>query len=609
MPQKLLPILLLTAVCAALTFGQATTPKKNDEADEKLRTEAVAFLRETVAEVGAMRSLENRISFGAELASLMWFHDAKESRQMYTQLVNDFQTLAVALDAKLNEAAAAEAAAIDEDDDTPVTAGLFSNPTAKSLTQRKLSKVFEMRKQIALSLADHEPDLALDFYHNSVATLTSAYAKETVGTKDAYFELQLMNQIAEGDAAKAAQYALKSMDDGINFQHVELLKKVYKKDTDKGIELAAAMVKKIKASKAGSIDSYVISSIVGFAEETAVKPAKGEAKKPVMSTSEIRDLVEFLAARVVADDEGSGQLMENLDLFEKYTPTRAAQIRAKLRGTAVTYNGANYVSNAATAANRAAAIAMETAANSMALSTVADPAVTAAAERRAKAAEARAEAERKAMEDVANLSTKPLPKEERDKVVAQARKIIAKTPGREQRITALSLLASQVARAGDQELAGDIMKDAESAAVPQPKNYQDYMLHWMLIAGYSEVNPDKAFTMLNETILRLNDTISAFVKSAEFMDAQGDILSDEGEVQVGQLGGSILRSLTRELKIATPTLKNLTKANFEKTRAVTNAFDRREVRVLAKMLVVRTVLDKDGGDDEEEMLRKLQVDH
>jgi hypothetical protein len=601
MPQKLIIILLLTLAAASFSAGQTISPAKTDEADEKLRKEAVAFLRETVAEVGAMRSLDNRISFGAELASVMWLHDAKESRQMYTQLISDFQTLAVGLDTKLNEFAQAEAAAGD-DDDTPVTAGLFSDPTAKSLTQRKMSKVLEMRKQIALSLAEHEPDLALDFYNGSVALLTSAYAKEAIGSNDLYFQLQLMNQIAEANAAKAAQYALKTMDEGVNFQHIELLKKIYAKDADKGIEFAAAVVKKIKGSKESSIEPYIITSIVSFAEQTAVKPAKGNTKKPVMSTSDIRDFVEFYAARVLEGDVDGGPMVQGMDLIEKYTPTRASQIKAKYRNTAVAYASNN--SSTIYANINAMANAANYAANAKSDYGM-SPAEAAALERRTKAAEAKLEAEKKMMDDVASLSTKPLAKEEREKIIAQARKIIAKTPGREQRITALSLLAAQVAKAGDKELAAEIMKDAEAASVLQPKNYQDYLLHWMLIAGYSDVNPDKAFTMLNDTILRLNDTIAAFVKSAEFIDAQGEILSDEGEVQVGQLGGSMIRSLTRELKIATPTLRNLTKANFEKTRAVTNAFDRREVRVLAKMLVVRAVLDKDSDKDEAELMGSM----
>jgi hypothetical protein len=278
--------------------------------------------------------------------------------------------------------------------------------------------------------------------------------------------------------------------------------------------------------------------------------------------------------------------------FEKYTPTRAAQIKAKYRNKTVTFGGANAAANAA----NAAANAMSSAANAMAVATAPDPAM----ERRAKAAEERLEAERKLMEQVGTMASKNLPTEERNKIVEQARKLISRSGGKDKKIVALSMLASQVAKAGDKELAGDIMKDAESLTVAQPKNYQDYILNWMLITGYAEVSAEKAFPKLNDTIFRLNGTIEAFVKAAEFIDVGGEII-DDGEVQVGQFGGSMLRGLTKELKIAEPTLRHLAKADFSKTKAAANAFDRPEVRVLAKMLIIRTILSEKEGQKDADM--------
>jgi hypothetical protein len=210
--------------------------------------------------------------------------------------------------------------------------------------------------------------------------------------------------------------------------------------------------------------------------------------------------------------------------------------------------------------------------------------------------ESRRKAEQKLFEDLSSLSGKTLSKEERDKFVEQARKVIAGTPGRDKKLTALSLLAAQVARMGDKVLAAEIMQDAERYANPQPKNYQDFMLTWMLASGYAATDPDRAFTLLESTILRANETISAFVKVGEFMDVQEEMISD-GEVQVGMFGGSMLRQMTKELGIADSTIRLLAAADFQKTANLTNTFDRTEMRVLAKLLVLRSVLGpKDVGD-------------
>jgi len=198
-------------------------------------------------------------------------------------------------------------------------------------------------------------------------------------------------------------------------------------------------------------------------------------------------------------------------------------------------------------------------------------------------------AEKRTMEDVMKVGNKQLPKEQRDAIIAQARKIIATTPARDKKLVALSMLASQVALAGDKELAAEIMKDARAQVNPEPKNYQDFLLTWMLASGYASADPDKAFPLLEDTISRANDTISAFIKVGEFIDVQEEILSD-GELQVGAFGGSMVRDLTRQLGMADVTIQQLAKVDFGKTRDLTNRFERSEIRILAKMMVLRAVL-------------------
>ena len=64
----------------------------------------------------------------------------------------------------------------------------------------------------------------------------------------------------------------------------------------------------------------------------------------------------------------------------------------------------------------------------------------------------------------------------------------------------------------------------------------------------------------------------------------------DGEVQVGAFGGEMIRGLTREIGIAESTLKSLVRTDFDKTKAIANRVERPEVRVLAKVLVLRSAL-------------------
>jgi hypothetical protein len=81
------------------------------------------------------------------------------------------------------------------------------------------------------------------------------------------------------------------------------------------------------------------------------------------------------------------------------------------------------------------------------------------------------------------------------------------------------------------------------------------------------------------------------VRIGEFIDVTEEMIVD-GEVQVGSFGGGMLRGLTGEIGIAESTVGKLVRTDFDKTRSLTNRFDRTEIRVLAKMLVLRSVLGK-----------------
>jgi hypothetical protein len=111
----------------------------------------------------------------------------------------------------------------------------------------------------------------------------------------------------------------------------------------------------------------------------------------------------------------------------------------------------------------------------------------------------------------------------------------------------------------------------------------------MLASGYSTVDSDRSFSILEDTVSRGNELINSAVKVVEFIDVTEDIMTD-GELQVGAFGNDMVRNVTKQLVGADSTLQTLTKIDFDKMRAITNRFDRPEVRVLAKMMVLRAVL-------------------
>jgi hypothetical protein len=595
--QKLFTLVLIFTFIQT-GFAQSTTPKTAEETEAEFKKEVVVFLRETASEVGSLRSPENRIGFTAELAGLMWFSDEKESRAMYLSVISDFKYLVGQYDAELNMIESAPGDGSDY-----VGGGLLfgGDDSEKGKLLKKLRMAMTVRQEVANSMAEHDPQMAFDFFYDSLSAITNADRRKEYEAQDKYLETKLLNEIAEHNATKAAELGRKSMaKGGVNFQHLDLLKKIYAKDADKGAEFGDDLTRRLKdLSGGGEENIYLLSSALrtGIPNFESVKKEGG--KKPMFSEQNLRDLSEILAQRLLeSTPEADLAPMSYVDAVEKFAPSRAVQIRAKYgkstgEGTGMGVGRANgsvaTVSIPTYSANANTNISRGTSAGSN----------QARLERDSAAAELKRKTEEQLMKDVESLGTKQLPKEERDKIVAQARKIVSEMGGKDQKIMALSMLAAQVAKAGDKELAGEIMKDASAMVNPQPKNYKDFLLVWMLASGYAEADPDKAFPLLDDAINRLNDTITGVVRIAEFLDVSGEIV-DDGEVQVGAFGGSMMREITRGLGVVDGTLRSLAKADLVKTKALTNRFDRPEVRVLAKMLVLRAVMGNKPAPDEDE---------
>ena len=338
------------------------------------------------------------------------------------------------------------------------------------------------------------------------------------------------------------------------------LKKIYDKDAEKGAAFGEDIVQKIKSEDSTPDKFYYLNSLLSLGisnlEEIKSKPDK----KPLFKEQALRDLAELMAQAILKrkDAEGS-DIKSYISNIERFAPSRAAQIRQKFGVKNVkTESGLRTVITDAENVD----------------ADIPPPSRT--------TEKSDQEGQKKLIEDVQNLGTKQLPKEEREKVIGQARKAITEIKEPTQKMFALSALAASVAAAGDKELAVQIMDEARTFVNPSPKNYQDFLQTWLLAGGYAQVDAAKAFPLLEDAIFRLNDTISAFIKIGEFMDVRGEIIED-GEVQVGGFGGSITRDLTRNLGQSDTTIRSLAIADFARTKGLTNKFDRQEVRILAKM--------------------------
>lgn len=558
MLKKLIVNLLLIISLSTLAAAQTTDADKKEK-EEKLKADAVAFLRETSSEIMNLRTAENRIGFSSELAALMWFHDEKEARVMFNAVTNDFRQMLQQLDAQIN------AVKFDEENSVMYSVPFLGGANKQAQMYRKFSKAMSVRQQITMALSEHDAILAYSFYNDTATAITNQKFRKQNEEMTSYFEMQILQKIAEQDAAKGLEFGRKSLARGVNNNHLELLKKIYAKDVDAGASFGEEIMKKLKSGggEEGVENIYLLSTVLDLGTENRKAIKAKPAQKPMFSETDLRDVAEtaarFLMNQTPEMMNAYSNVVENI---EEFSPSRAAQLRQKMKTPAISSN-----SNSANMTTEVRAVSA--------------PMPPSAPKRNM---------EQETLENIAKFDAKKLTDEERAKAIAEAGKMIEKIEDPNAKMMALSGLAMQIGKSGDKETALQIMKQAESFVNQTPKNYVDYMQLWMLASGYAQVEPEKSFPVLETAVFGLNDTIAAFIKVGEFIDVNGEILED-GEVQVsGFGGGGITREFTSVLNSSGSTLKNLAEADFTRTRNLANKFDRTEVRILAKMLILRAVL-------------------
>lgn len=531
-------------------FSQNTAQKANAELDAK----AIEFLKSTSNEIGLLRTPENRISFNSELAALMWYHDENQARRMFGSVITDFRQMLVQIDAQL------VAYNVESGNDDSYSVPFRRAISQKAKLLQKLRTAMGVRRQIAMAISEHDAILALEFFDETGRLISNQKLRDQNNPADAFFENQLLEKIAEQDPGKILALARKSLEKGITYNTFGLLEKIYKQNAKDGAAFGEEIFSKIKQGKVGDETKiYYFNKILQYAmkESPIVNP-------PIFSQSVIREAADLMASELLSgganEEYDVADYLKNIEIF---APGRAAQVRQKFS----LKKSSGSQGNEKVATKNAPPPLAESGATEL--------------------------KEENPLEFLEKLEKDKISPGDKEKILAQARQKIAEVEEPMMKIMLISQLAGQLSKMGDKESASELMREAEAFGTQYPRNYLDYIQNYMLASGYAEVEPEKAFPILESSIVNLNETISAFIKVGEFIDVGGEFIED-GEVQVGAFGGAFINGFLSELGQGEGTIRNLVKTDFQRTADLAGKFDRTELRILVKMLILRSLINKKG---------------
>jgi hypothetical protein len=574
--------LLILATTAAAQLPQATKQESEEEkakARKALERKALALLDETLEGAQVLKLAENRASLRVQAGDLLWPHDEKRARALFRDAAADLATV---------------------------------KPGDAGRGDRAYWMATHLRSQALYTVAARDAQLALELLRESKPASEEGAAAQA-GDPD--MELRMEQSItalaAESDPKTALRLAEESLSKGVTYGVLGLLERLRHKDAEAATKLAGKIVEKLRGeTTGGGRESWMVAASllrsvllpqsgeqVYYDMRPAAARTPGKPKPLVMEDSDLRELADLVTAAALKDSSangGFGMLMTIRPLLpelEKRVPARAAQLRLKLAELDKMMDP------------RARMWSQYDSIMSKPPEAIIEEAAKAPAEMRGQLYSAAAVKLYKAgeVEKARAVATENLRGQEREQMLAfldqaevaravekgntdDARALVSRIKSKERRASALAELALMYAAKGDKKTAGGLLEEARSLIDRQPDNEREVEALLEVARGYALVEPAKTFDMLDPLIDQANDMMTAAALLEKFGAGAGIFRKGEMVLAagVGEVGGTYARYVRA--------LAELARVDFDRTRATADRFNRDEARLMARLIVARSVL-------------------
>jgi hypothetical protein len=594
--------LLLTLPPAAATAQTASTETPAGQKTQKeLERKALLLLDDIIKDTQSFSIPENRLRTQVFAADLLWKHDAARARLIFRD------TLAGIVDLLNNQ---------EEPDDA---------------STRTMLGVWNLRREVAQLLAPHDARMARDFLRATRRApnsrgLSNGYNVNS-GDDELQLEYSLATQISENDPKQALELAEENLSKGYSYELLNTLKALQEKDPEAAAKLAGEIVAKLHSQNlsANREASNVALNLLTMALNSAAQNAGKQDKKaePLLSEQSLRELMDVNVSLALASPQHLAQLRSLPNILqqaEKYAPSRGAELRRRMGESQkvdveVTATGddeadtdtdetGGYLSQYKTVMESG------TPDEILAAAAKAPPGLreimyqTAAMQFADKGETERARDIINNMSDV-SMRARLLAKLERKSSLSAAeqgkmekvRKSLANLKTNEEKATALSQIATALIAKGDKKVARQLLVEAQGMVNYRARNIKQLGAQLMVAQAYAKLEPERSLTMLEPIVDQLNELLAAAVTLGGFFLDDEMIRGDEIRLEV------FMGMIPAFSESYTNDLRSLAAFDFDRTRALAERFQQNEVRMVARMLLVNSVL----GDDNAAYNRRVRA--
>lgn len=586
----LLLVILLSPTCVIAQADEKEKAQKELEQRQELERKTFALLDEIIAGAWGLKLAENRSFVQASAADLLWKHDEKRARTLFWDALS---SLGLRTDTSED--------ATKKDANDSKTKSAQTRNQSKEKAQKEYFEAFSMRRNFLIRVARRDPQLALD--------MLRATHQPPLDLKDPNFRLpddndleqEIANQAAERDPKRALQIARESLAKGLTFQLLSLVHSLNQQNQELATEFAGDIIDKIHTDISTDQDAFWIGvSLLGLSRTPAARTESQNfptvAWHPLnLSDDQRRELVELLTDAVSnasANPNLAGGLNEIMPEIEAFAPDRIARVKAKMAQVdRLLTNGQQDWKTYESLMRTATPEQMVHAANSLGdeqrRSLYREAVALAVTRNRADAlretinTEIADETQRKALND--SLDAEEIASAVYQGNVDELQKLLPTIRLKEQRATAMAELAIMLDKKGRHEEALKLLQDARPLIKIDFNSDTQSRAFMALLLAYALIDPPQAFAIAEPIIDRANDNISKLLLLDKIVRS-GAVKS--GEIVMQDPGVPLDFALIKYGRGAVA----LANADFNRTRALADRFQRNELKLMARLLIAQSIL-------------------
>ncbi|HEX8845411.1 MAG TPA: hypothetical protein VF791_12240 [Pyrinomonadaceae bacterium] len=579
--RSLLLILTLSAYASAQTPGAAAQTEEQRKARQELEHKALLMLDDVIKESDSFKQPDNSIRIKAAAAHILWKYDEARARSLFKEAIASLITLWE------NQS----------DADVAERGRLFEGPK-------------QLRSEMLMALAQHDARLARELMR---ATRSRSSQKEVAGDSMGDQELQMdMNlaiQIASTDPKLAVEIGEEHLPKGFSYQLPELISAIREKDPEAAAKLAGEIMVKLRAEKLESSEARNIAvNLLRMATETPEGDAKAGTKidVPLLDQATVRELTEMLAAEVLRSPQSNLELYASLTplmpVVEKYAPTRAEQLRKKAPKLSIEEEGdaaedesermwAKYqpmiekgTVDEILAAAPGAPQEMRDILYQAAAGKLLEEGKT---ERARQLVEEKIQNPVQKKEVLAQLDQAAAAAAVEQGKIEQGRKMLATLRTVEERAMLLAQLATGATAKGEKKVALQLLDEARGMISQRAKNIKQLGAQLAIARAYAPLDPSRSLAILEPVVEQLNELLGAATVLGGFFIE--DLIRDD-EIMLGPV--MMLLNFTGQdfLTQALGDIDALARADFDRTKALADKFQREEIRTMARLLLAQSIL-------------------